>query len=54
VVGIELPAVARVVNDYPVAILDAAANPRAARAFVAHLRSPVGQRALSEAGFEIP
>jgi molybdate transport system substrate-binding protein len=54
VIGIALPGAAGAVNDYPVTVLDAAANPEAARAFVAHLRSPAGRRTLSEAGFQTP
>jgi molybdate transport system substrate-binding protein len=53
VVGIDLPAVAQVANDYPVAILRAAPNRHGARAFVAYLRSDAGRRALTDAGFEI-
>lgn len=54
VVGIELPAVARVANDYPVAVLRAAPNRHGARAFVAYLRSDAGRRTLAAAGFEVP
>lgn len=54
VVGIELPAEARVANDYPVAILRAAPNRHGAQAFVGYLRSDAGRRTLAVAGFEIP
>jgi molybdate transport system substrate-binding protein len=54
VAGIELPAVARVTNDYPVAVLRAAPNRQGARAFVGYLRADDGRRSLAAAGFEIP
>jgi molybdate transport system substrate-binding protein len=41
-------------NRYPVAVLDDAPHPAAARAFVALLRSEEGQRALEDAGFFEP
>ncbi len=49
--GIELPAAAATVNDYPVAVLTAAPNRLAAEAFVALLLSQAGQQVLSDAGF---
>ncbi len=54
VVGIDLPTAARIVNDYPVAVLREAPNRRGARAFVAYLRSDAGRQALVNAGFETP
>lgn len=41
-------------NDYPLAALADAANPEAARAFVAFVRSPVGAEVLSAFGFGPP
>ena len=52
--GIAVPEAARVVNEYPIAVLADAPNPQAAAAFVALVRSVEGQRALAEAGFRIP
>lgn len=52
--GVAVPEASRAVNDYPVAVLKDAPNPRAARAFVELLRSPVGRTELSRAGFEVP
>ncbi len=54
VVAIELPAGARVTNDYPVVVLREAPNRRGATAFVAYLRSDAGRQALVNAGFEVP
>ena len=43
-----------VVNRYPLAALDAAANPAAAAAFVAFVTGPTGQSILAELGFGTP
>jgi len=48
---IEIPDAANVIADYPVAVLRHARNPEAARAFVALLLSPEGQRVLQVNGF---
>lgn len=48
---IEIPDAANVIADYPVAALRHARNPQAARAFVALLLSPTGQRVLQANGF---
>ncbi len=45
---------ADVVNRYPIAALDGAANPSAAAAFVAFVRGPEGQAVLAEHGFGAP
>ncbi|MEU9354558.1 molybdate ABC transporter substrate-binding protein [Streptomyces griseoloalbus] len=52
--GVEFPESAEAVNDYPIAQLDNAPNPSAARAFVALVKSPEGQKVLGEAGFLKP
>lgn len=52
--GIAFPESGQAVNDYPVATLRDAPNRAAARAFVAHVLSPEGQRVLVDAGFELP
>ncbi|WP_338776308.1 molybdate ABC transporter substrate-binding protein [Streptomyces sp. DG1A-41] len=52
--GVDFPESAKAVNDYPIALLKNARNPGAAKAFVALVRSPEGQRVLSEAGFLKP
>lgn len=45
---------ADVVNHYPIAVLDHAPNPALARAFVAFVTSPAGQRILATYGFAKP
>lgn len=52
--AVPFPAVARVLNDYPIAVLAQAPNPAAARAFVARVRSPAGLAVLTDAGFRPP
>jgi molybdate transport system substrate-binding protein len=54
VAGVDFPESAQAVNDYPVALLKNAPNPKTAKAFVALVRSPEGQKVLSEAGFLKP
>lgn len=43
-----------IVNRYPIVALSEAANPQAAAAFVAFVRSPDGQRVLADLGFGAP
>jgi len=43
-----------VINKYPIAALDGAANPAAAAAFVAFVTGPAGQAILAELGFGKP
>ncbi|MFF3738178.1 molybdate ABC transporter substrate-binding protein [Streptomyces sp. NPDC002566] len=52
--GVDFPESAGAVNDYPIALLEDAPNPAAARAFIDLVRSPQGVRVLSEAGFLKP
>lgn len=52
--GVALPEAAGASSEYPVAVLPGARHPQAARAFVEHLLSPEGQRALADAGFDAP
>ncbi|NYH41393.1 molybdate transport system substrate-binding protein [Micromonospora jinlongensis] len=52
--GVEFPASARAVNDYPIVALKDAPNPAGARAFVAYVRSAPAQAVLVEAGFQAP
>jgi len=52
--GVDFAEADRAVNDYLVVALRDAADPDAAAAFVAALRSPAGRRILTEAGFDAP
>ncbi|CAL9624908.1 molybdate ABC transporter substrate-binding protein [Streptomyces sp. Tu 3180] len=52
--GVEFPESAEAVNDYPIARLESAPNPAAAKAFVALVKSPEGRKVLAEAGFLEP
>ncbi|GAA2269850.1 molybdate ABC transporter substrate-binding protein [Streptomyces atrovirens] len=52
--GVEFPESAEAVNDYPIARLENAPNPSAAKAFVALVKSAEGRRVLGEAGFLKP
>lgn len=52
--GIEFPESAKAVNDYPIAVLEDAPNPAAARAFVDYVLSADGTKVLTEAGFQAP
>jgi molybdate transport system substrate-binding protein len=52
--GVDFPESAEAVNDYPIALLKNAPNPKAAKAFVALVRSAEGQKVLSGAGFLKP
>jgi molybdate transport system substrate-binding protein len=52
--GIDFPEAERAINQYPICRLKAGPNPKAARAFLALVRSDAGQQALTEAGFREP
>jgi molybdate transport system substrate-binding protein len=52
--GVEFPEAADAVNNYPIALLKDAPNTKAAKAFVALVRSREGQEVLSDAGFLKP
>ncbi len=52
--GVAFPESAGAVNTYPVAVLDAAAEPGLARQFVDLVTGPVGQEVLASAGFAAP
>ncbi|MER5401038.1 molybdate ABC transporter substrate-binding protein [Streptomyces sp. NPDC002599] len=52
--GVEFPESAEAVNDYPIALLKDAPNTDAAKAFIELVRSPEGQKVLTEAGFLKP
>lgn len=51
VAGVAIPRARNVVAAYPIAVLRGAADPAAARAFTAFVRSPAGQRILAAHGF---
>lgn len=52
--GLAVPEAAEVVNRYPIALLDGAPHPDAARAFIDYVLSDDGQRMLADAGFVAP
>ncbi|MGW0967647.1 molybdate ABC transporter substrate-binding protein [Streptomyces sp. NPDC002516] len=52
--GVEFPESADAINDYPIALLKDAPNSAAAKAFIALVQSPEGQKVLAEAGFLKP
>ncbi|MFJ6728085.1 molybdate ABC transporter substrate-binding protein [Streptomyces sp. NPDC091281] len=52
--GVNFPESADAINDYPITLLKDAQNADAARAFIALVQSPEGQKVLSEAGFLQP
>jgi molybdate transport system substrate-binding protein len=52
--GVEVPAAADVVNEYPICALADAPNPAGAAAFVGLVLSADGRRALAAAGFRAP
>ncbi|PZE83318.1 molybdate ABC transporter substrate-binding protein [Curtobacterium sp. MCBD17_032] len=54
VVGVPFAAAADAVNTYPISVLRDAADPATARAFMASVLSPAGQRVLAAAGFGTP
>jgi molybdate transport system substrate-binding protein len=51
--GIDFPEAADAVNDYPIAALTDAPNPKAAQAFFDLVRSAAGRKVLAEAGFQV-
>ena len=51
VTGIDFPEAASETNQYPIAVLANPVSPDAAKAFVAWVLSPKGQKVLSDAGF---
>ena len=52
--GVSFPEATKAVNRYPIAVLKNAPQPDLARAFVALVESPQGERALTDAGFGRP
>ncbi|OQQ17380.1 molybdate ABC transporter substrate-binding protein [Streptomyces sp. M41(2017)] len=52
--GVEFPESADAINDYPIALLKDAPNAEAAKAFIALVQSPEGQKVLTAAGFLKP
>jgi molybdate transport system substrate-binding protein len=54
VTGVDFAEASKAVNHYPIAVLDAAPNPMAARAFIALVTGATGQKVLSAAGFGAP
>ncbi|MFI2508067.1 molybdate ABC transporter substrate-binding protein [Streptomyces sp. NPDC018972] len=52
--GVEFPESAEAVNDYPIARLENAPNPSAAKEFVELVKSPEGRQVLGGAGFLKP
>jgi molybdate transport system substrate-binding protein len=52
--GIDFPEAADAVNDYPIAVLADAPNPKAAQAFLDVVQSAAGGKVLAEAGFQVP
>ncbi|MEU6546744.1 molybdate ABC transporter substrate-binding protein [Streptomyces sp. NPDC046859] len=52
--GVEFPESADAVNDYPITLLRESGNPGTAKAFIELVKSPEGQKVLSEAGFLTP
>lgn len=51
---VEIPPDAEVVNEYLIAMVDEAPNPRGAEEFISAVTSATGRRLLVEAGFESP
>ncbi|MFI6210181.1 molybdate ABC transporter substrate-binding protein [Streptomyces sp. NPDC051041] len=52
--GVDFPESAKAVNDYPIALLEDAPNPGAARAFIDLVKSAEGRKVLTGAGFLAP
>jgi molybdate transport system substrate-binding protein len=52
--GVDFPESAEAVNDCPIALLKNAPNPEAAKAFIALVKSPEGQKVLTDTGFRRP
>ena len=51
VTAIEFPEAAEAINDYPIAVLREAPNPRGAQEFTAYVQSEYGQETLQSHGF---
>lgn len=51
---VAIPDDVNVAAEYPIAVLTDAAHPRLATAWIEHVRSPAGRRALEAAGFAAP
>lgn len=51
---VSIPPEVNVIADYPIAVVTGAAHPELARAWIAFVLSPEGQRALAGAGFTAP
>ena len=54
VVGIEFPEAATAVGRYQIDLLKSTANKDAAAGFIAFVKSPAGQKILTDAGFGAP
>jgi molybdate transport system substrate-binding protein len=54
VTGIPFPEAEQAINKYPICSLKAAQNPKAARAFLDLVKSDMGQKGLTAAGFRTP
>lgn len=54
VLGIEFPAAAQAVNDYPIVALTTGRNATGGTAFLAYVTSPAARPALTAAGFQLP
>ncbi|WP_255498176.1 molybdate ABC transporter substrate-binding protein [Nakamurella sp. PAMC28650] len=54
VTGVDFAESSKAVNHYPIAALDAAPNPTAAKAFIALVTGAAGQKILAAAGFGAP
>jgi molybdate transport system substrate-binding protein len=52
--GVEFSESAGAINDYPIVMLNKAANKAGAQAFVAYVRSDQGKAVLIQAGFQAP
>jgi molybdate transport system substrate-binding protein len=52
--GIDLPAAASAVNDYPIVVLRDAPDPTDAKAFLDYVLSPAGRATLTAAKFDAP
>jgi molybdate transport system substrate-binding protein len=52
--GVKIPDASKAVNEYPIAPLTNAPNPKAAAAFSAFVLSPAGQKVLAKFGFARP
>ncbi|MBO3743969.1 molybdate ABC transporter substrate-binding protein [Actinoplanes sp. NEAU-H7] len=52
--GIEFPESAKAINDYPIALLENAANTTGGQAFIDYVLSADGVKVLTDAGFQAP